>query len=151
EPDVPRAVAFVTRSMILGAVLVASPASGQTPETPATPEMERLAKALAGDWITEEIVQHGKRVPPGKGRRGATHVRLAGGGTVLASEGHSVGEVGGDLRWFITVWWELETKQYRFLTCFHAGTDVGCELRGTAHWEGDDFVNDYEEMVDGRK
>jgi len=26
-----------------------------------------------------------------------------------------------------------------------------CELRGTAHWEGETFVNEYEEMVAGRK
>jgi hypothetical protein len=68
--------------------------------------MARLAQALAGDWTTVEILQQGKPVPEGAGRKGDVHVRLTGGGTVLASEGHSVGTIGGDLRWFITIWWD---------------------------------------------
>ena len=30
-------------------------------------------------------------------------------------------------------------------------SDAGCELRGTAHWEGDTFVNDYEEEINGKR
>jgi hypothetical protein len=123
----------------------------ESADAPASPEMARLAKALAGDWNTEEIVQHGKPVPAGAGRRGTSHVRLAGGGTVLVSEGRSVGQVGGGLRWFITVWWEPDAGRYRFLTCFKVPEDSGCELRGTGRWEGDELVNDYEEVLDGRQ
>ena len=117
----------------------------------AIPEMDRLAKVLTGDWNTVEIVQHGKPVPQGEGRRGTVHVALGGGGTVLVSEGHSVGKVGGDLRWFITVWWDPKGKTYRFLTCFKTPDETGCELRGTAHWEGDRFINDYEGVVNGKR
>jgi hypothetical protein len=113
--------------------------------------MARLATALGGEWNTEEIVQHGKPVPAGAGRRGTAHVKLAGGGTALVSEGESAGAVGGDLRWFIVIWWEQDANRYRFLTCFKAGADSGCELRGTGHWEGDAFVNDYEEVVSGKR
>ena len=38
-----------------------------------------------------EILQQGKPVPEGAGRKGYVHGRLTGGVTVLASEGHSVG------------------------------------------------------------
>jgi hypothetical protein len=62
---------------------------------------------------------------------------LVGGGTALVSEGHSLGGVGGDLRWFIIIWWDAQAKLYRFLTCFKTPADGGCELRGTAHWDGD--------------
>ena len=124
-------------------------ARGESSDSAASPEMARLAKALAGDWNTVEIVQNGQPVPEGAGRRGTTHVVLTGGGTVLVSEGHSVGTVGGDLRWFITTWWDRDAKIYRFLTCFKTSTDAGCELRGTAHWDGDTFVNDYDEMIKG--
>jgi hypothetical protein len=71
-------------------------------------------RTLEGDWNTVEIVQHGKAVPEGAGRRGTVHVRLTGGGTALVSEGHSVGTVGGDLRWFITIWWDPNAKSYGF-------------------------------------
>ena len=76
--------------------------------------MARLAKALAGNWNTAEILQRGKPVPEGAGRRGTAHVKLTGGGTALVSEGHSVGTVGGDLRWSITIWWDPNAKSYRF-------------------------------------
>ena len=114
-------------------------------------EMARLAKVLAGDWNTVEIVQHGKPVPEGQGRRGTMHVTLVGGGTALVSEGHSVGAVGGELRWFITIWWDSDAKIYRFLTCFKTPADAGCELRGTAHWDGDAFVNDYDGVINGKR
>jgi hypothetical protein len=137
--------------LLWGTALLSLPARAQSADAPASPEMARLASALAGDWSTEEIVQHGKPVPAGAGRRGTVHVRLAGGGTALVSEGHSAGAVGGELRWFITIWWEPGAKQYRFLTCFQTASDSGCELRGTGHWEKSVFVNDYEEVVQGKR
>jgi len=137
--------------LLCGAVLFGSLALGQSDDSAAIPEMARLAKVLAGDWNTVEIVQHGKPVPEGAGRRGTVHVALVGGGTALVSEGHSTGAVGGDLRWFITIWWDAEAKVYRFLTCFRTSADASCELRGTAHWGGDTFVNDYEEVIDGKR
>lgn len=130
---------------------VSSSALAQSVDSAANPEMARLAKVFAGDWNTVEIVQHGKPVADGAGRHGKVRVSLAGGGTALVSEGHSVGTIGGDLQWFITIWWDPGAKCYRFLTCFRTRTDAGCELRGTAHWDGDTFVNDYEEVIDGKR
>jgi hypothetical protein len=137
--------------LLCGVSLLFPPALAQSPDSAAIPEMARLAKVLAGDWNTVEIVQHGKPVAEGQGRRGTVHVTLAGGGTVLVSEGHSAGTVGGDLRWFITIWWEPDAKSYRFLTCFKAPDEAGCELRGTAHWEGETFVNDYDGVINGKR
>src|SRR5438067_8776365 len=116
-------------------VLVWLSANAESTGSAARPEMARLAQALAGDWSTVEILQQGKPVPEGAGRKGNVHVRLTGGGTVLASEGHSVGTIGGDLRWFITIWWDTKAKCYRLLTCFRTKASADCELRGTAHWQ----------------
>jgi hypothetical protein len=137
--------------LLCGVAFVSPVTSVHSTDSPAVPEMARLAKVFAGDWNTVEIVQHGKPVPDGAGRHGTVHVRLTGGGTALASEGHSVGTVGGELQWFITIWWDPGAKCYRFLTCFRTPTDAGCELRGTAHWDGDTFVNDYEQVIDGKR
>jgi uncharacterized protein YeaO (DUF488 family) len=141
----------LVRSLLCAAVLLPFSARAQSADVPAGPEMARLARALAGDWNTVEILQHGKPVPPGQGRRGTSRVRLTGGGMALVSERHSAGAVGGDLRWFITIWWEPESARYRFLTCFRTAKESGCERRGSGHWEGDDFVNDYEETIRGRR
>jgi len=123
----------------------------QSSDSAANPPMARLARVLAGDWNIMEIMQHGQSVVEGAGRRGTVHVTLVGGGTALVSEGHSAGATGGDLRWFITIWWDANANVYRFLTCFKTSADSGCELRGTARWEGDTFVNDYEEVIDGKR
>lgn len=136
--------------VLCGVAFVSAPTLVQSTDSTTIPEMARLAKMFAGNWDTVEIVQQGKPVPDGAGRRGTVHVRFAAGGTALVSEGHSVGTVGGDLQWFITIWWDPNTKVYRLLTCFKTQADAGCELRGTAHWEEDVFVNDYEEVVDGK-
>ncbi|PYL32734.1 MAG: hypothetical protein DMF38_14070 [Verrucomicrobia bacterium] len=141
----------LTRCLFCGAAFLFSPVLARAADSAAIPEIARLAKVLVGDWNTVEIVQHGKPVPDGAGRRGAAHVRVTGGGTAVVSEGHSVGTVGGDLQWFITIWWDPSAKCYRFLTYFRTPTDAGCELRGTAHWDGDTFVNDYEEVIDGKR
>lgn len=144
-------IKFFICFVLCGVAFVTSLVLAQSTDSTAIPEMTRLTKALAGDWNTVEIVQHGKPVPAGAGRRGTLHVRLVGGGTALVSEGHSAGTVGGDLQWFITIWWDPGRKCYRFLTCFKTAADAGCELRGTAHWDGDTFVNDYEEAIDGKQ
>ncbi len=137
--------------LLCGVAVVSQATPVQSTDSPPIPEMARLAKVFTGDWNTVEIVQHGKPVSDGAGRRGTVHVRVAGGGTALVSEGHSVGTLGGDLQWFIAIWWDPGAKCYRLLTCFRTPTDAGCELRGTAHWDGDTFVNDYEEVINGKR
>jgi hypothetical protein len=76
-------------------------------------------------------------------------VRLAAGGAMLVMEGHSDGSA-GPLSYIIVVWWDKGANLYRYFTCFK-DADSGCEVRGTAQWDGDKFVNDYEEVVDGKK
>jgi hypothetical protein len=137
--------------LLCGIALLSFAALAQSPDSGAIPEIARVAKVLAGNWNTAEIVQHGKPVPDDAGRRGTVHVKLAGGGSALVSEGLSIGSVGGELQWFITIWWDPDAKCYRFLTCFRTPTDAGCELRGTAHWDGDTFVNDYEKVINGKR
>jgi hypothetical protein len=77
------------------------------------------------------------------------HARLAAGGATLVMEGHSDGST-GPLSYIIVVWWGKDAKLYGYFTCFK-DPDVGCEVRGTAHCHGDKFVNDYEEVVAGKK
>ena len=64
-------------------------------------------------------------------------------------EGHSDGTA-GPLRNLIVVWWDKDASLYGYFTCFK-DKGSGCEVRGTAHWDGDKFVNDYEEVFDGKK
>lgn len=119
------------------------------PERAANPEIEKLAKSLAGDWDSVETMEKGRFFPNGGSRRGEVHVRLASGGNVLIYEVHSNGSA-GELDGFHTIWWDKSEGRYYFFACFN---DPGhpCKMRGTAHWDGPVFVNDYEETVDGEQ
>src|SRR6266852_1194163 len=114
----------------------------------ASPEMEKLARAFVGEWDTTESMEHSEYFPHGGGRSGKSHWRLGVGGTTLIAEGNSDGSV-GPLSYLITIWWDKKSKTYGFFTCFK-DTGSSCRVRGTAHWEGDTFVNDYEEMENGK-
>jgi hypothetical protein len=115
--------------------------------TPA-PEMARLAQALVGDWNNVETIEPGERFPNGAQRRGTSHCGLGTGGTTLTCQGSSDGSA-GRLDHLIVIWWDKDAKLYGFFTCFK-DWGSGCEVRGTAHWEGDVFVNDYAENVKGK-
>lgn len=68
---------------------------------------------------------------------------------MVVAEGNSDGSV-GPLHYLITVWWDKKASLYHYFVCFK---DQGssCEVRGTAHWEVNNFVNDYEEIDHGTK
>jgi hypothetical protein len=112
------------------------------------PEMERLAKALVGDWKTNETMEQGESFPNGGSRHGSVRVRLAAGGTTLIYEVHSDGSA-GKLDGMLVIWWDKGANIYRVFVCFN-NPNHPCEMRGTAHWDGDSFVNDYEETVKGK-
>lgn len=118
-------------------------------QTSPVQEMSRLAKVLAGDWETTETMEKGEFFPNAGERRGSVHARLAAGGTTLIYEVHSDGSA-GKLDGMLVIWWDRDTSSYRFFICFN-NPNHPCKMRGTAHWEGDSFVNDYDEMVNGKK
>lgn len=112
------------------------------------PEIKKLFDALAGEWDTTEKRERTGFFPNGGARTGKVQTRLAAGGAMLVIEGHSDGSA-GPLSYLIVVWWDRTASRYRYFICFK-GEAGGCEVRGTAHWEGNNFVNDYEEIVDGK-
>jgi hypothetical protein len=114
-------------------------------EISASQQINRLLKAFAGDWKTTEAMEHSELFPNGGARQGVATFRLGTGGTTLIEEGRSDGSA-GPLEFLIVIWWDEEAGLYRLLTCFN-GYAKPCELRGTARWEGDTFVNDYQELV----
>ena len=122
--------------------------STQPPESAGNPEMARLAKALTGDWDTAERMKKSQFFPNGGSRHGRSHIRLVADGTSLFAEFHSNGSA-GKLDGLYVIWWDKPANIYNFFVCFN-DSKTPCKLRGTAHWEGDTFVNDYEGMVDGK-
>ena len=133
------------------------PSEGQTPpaaprHSPSTdtfhsqlsPELQRLSDAFAGSWnVTETFEVSASQ--QGKTRRGTASFR-PGPGASLIEDYHSNGSA-GELKFLALLWWDRSAHGYQLLTC--ANND-GCHLRGTANWEGKEFVNSWEEKVDGK-
>ena len=112
--------------------------------------MARLAHAMVGRWKNVETMEPSKIFPAGGQRTGVSSCRLATAGTNLVCEGDSNGSA-GPLHHLIVIWWDRDAHLYRFFTCFQEGKEASnCKVRGTARWEGEDFVNDYAEEVDGK-
>ena len=114
----------------------------------ASPEMTKLAQTLAGDWNNVETMERSERFPNGAGRRGTSHCELSTAGVTLTCQGSSDGSA-GKLDHLIVIWWDDKAKLYGFFICFKDWAS-GCQVRGTAHWEGDVFVNDYRESTKGK-
>jgi hypothetical protein len=145
----PSAVAALLASLTLLAPVTPLTTPALAQPAGASPERQRLADALAGDWRTVETMERSPLFPNGAGRHGTTRTRLATGGATLVQDGHSDGSA-GPLDYHIVIWWDSDAAVYRLLTCFRAGTSSGCIVRGTAHWDGRSFVNDYADTIDGK-
>jgi len=94
-------------------------------------------------------MEKGEFFPNAGERRGSVHASLAAGGTTLIYEVRSDGSA-GKLDGMLVIWWDKDESSYHFFTCFN-NPNHPCKMRGNAHWEADSFVNDYDEMVNGKK
>ena len=113
------------------------------------PDMQRLDRAFGGTWTTSESFAQNEFYPNGAEREGTARFTLATGGTSLIEEVHSDGSA-GRLDFMVVIWWDNEAKIYNFFTCGNGGNNP-CKIRGTGHWDGDSFVNNYELTIRGAK
>jgi hypothetical protein len=108
-------------------------------------EMQRLLDAFRGDWTVSESFEVSES-RQGRTRQGTASFR-AGPGFSLIEDYKSNGSA-GELNFLALLWWDESAKVYRLLTC--ANND-GCEVRGTAQWEGNRLVNSWDEEINGKK
>lgn len=134
---------------LASALYLAASQPTAVPDQPrAVPEMARLAEHLVGSWDTTEIMERSDLFPNGGSRHGRVQAKLAAGGTTLIYEVHTDGSA-GKLNGLLVIWWEKDSGLYRFFICFN-NPKHPCLMRGTGHWDGDVFMNDYEEVIDGK-
>src|SRR5579859_4760104 len=118
------------------------PARAASAELP-SPEMQRLLNAFEGKWAVQETFETSSS-RQGKSRQGVATFR-SGPGFSLIEDYESSGSA-GPLNFLALLWWDPSAQVYRLLTC--ANND-GCQLRGTAKWEGNSLVNSWQEKVEG--
>ena len=119
------------------------------PAAKASPEMGRLAKMFVGDCDTVETMERSEFLPNGGGRHGTTHWKLGVSRTTLIGQGRS-NRSAGELTYLVAIWWDKPASVYCFCTCSN-DVNVPCTVRAAARWDGDRFINDYEEAVAGEK
>jgi hypothetical protein len=132
----------------LSSCLLFAQATDSTSNFDPVPQMAKIAQALVGDWNNVETMEPSERWPHGAERRGSSHCGMGTDGTTLICQGSSDGSA-GKLDHLIVIWWDKDAKLYGFFICFK-DWGSGCEIRGTAHWEGNALVNDYTEDVKGK-
>jgi hypothetical protein len=110
-----------------------------------SPEMKKLSDAFTGDWIVRESFEV-DATRHGMGRQGTASFRLGPGFSLI--ENYQSNGSAGELHFLAMLWWDQSARVYRLLTC--ANND-GCELRGTAQWQGNTLLNSWQEDVDGRQ
>jgi hypothetical protein len=111
--------------------------------------MNKLFRTFVGDWAVVETFQQNEFFPKGGERKGTARFSVGTGGTSLIEDYHSDGSA-GKLDFLMVIWWNAPERVYQVFTCSN-GSDNAGELRGSAHWEGGTFINDYEEKVRGKE
>ena len=143
---------FITMSLLivlLGFTLGRTQSHAAAPKPPRddlhpSVEMQKLFDVFVGTWRVRESFEI-SALQQGKARRGTASFR-SGPGFSLIEDYNSDGSAGA-LRFLALTWWDRQDKVYRFLTC---ANDDGCAVGGRSKWEGNAFVNSWQEKTNGR-
>jgi hypothetical protein len=117
---------------------------------PALP-MEKLIRALAGEWSTQETYEPSDLVPKGGVGHSRDSYRVGPARASLIEEYHSEGAAGKS--WGIgIIWWDDKSQEFRDAWCDSFALDQGCRMSSEgAKWEGDSFVGTDEHEVSGKR
>lgn len=110
-------------------------------------EMYKLLRSFEGTWGVFENFQKGEFFPKGGARTGTAKITPGPGRLSLVEDYHSNGSA-GKLDLLAVIWWDGAAQIYRPLIC--SGGD-GCVVRGTLRWQGNTLINDYDEVIGGKK
>jgi hypothetical protein len=143
-----RSVSAYQIVLIFLSALVHAQCYASAAESTTSPAMKHLFQAFVGYWRVEETFAQSEFFPKGGSRTGRAHFTIGTSGTSLIEDYHSNGSA-GKLDFLMVVWWDSEIQRYRVFTCSNDPQNAG-KLRGTAHWERGTFVNDYEELINGK-
>lgn len=114
----------------------------------ARPEVQKLLRSFEGTWSVFENFPKSDFFPKGGARTGTAKITAGPGRLSLVEDYHSNGSA-GKLDLLAILWWDSAAQTYRPLICANDGE--GCVVRGTLHWQGNTLINDYDEVLGGKK
>ena len=124
------------------------PAQPEIAANPSRIEVYKLLRFFEGTWSVFENLQKNEFFPKGGTRRGTARITPGPGRLSLIEDYHSNGSA-GQLDLLAIIWWDNKAQIYRPLVC--ANGEEGCIVRGTVRWQGNALINDYEEVMGGKK
>jgi len=141
-------IAMTVVSPLCASAQQKKPVQNSSAPNPARTEVFKLLRSFEGSWSVFEYFQKGEFFPKGGMRRGTAKITPGPGRLSLVEDYHSSGSA-GELDLLAIIWWDSAAQVYRPLICANDGD--GCVARGTARWQGDKFINDYDEVIGGKK
>jgi len=128
-----------------------SVAQAQMPPPPQpAPEMTKLIKAMAGNWVVSEKGQPSPMFPNGGTGKGTAKMWAGPGGLSLLESYHSSGMMGANFNGFGIFWWDPKIQAYHGVWC-DSMTPGGCDGSGTTKWDGETLVGMMESEMNGQK
>lgn len=125
-------------------------ADKNTQSSPAPP-MERLIRALAGEWSAEETYEPSSLAPNGGKGHSRDSYRVGPARLSLLQEYRGDGAVGKSWGTGI-IWWDAEAHGFRFVWCDSYALDRGCRVSSQiGKWDGGDFVQTDVHEVSGKQ
>lgn len=114
-------------------------------------QMERLTRALAGEWIADETYDPSDLLPTGGKGHSVESYRIGPAGLSLIQEYHGDGATGKSWGTGI-IWWDSAVPGFHFVWCDTYALDRGCRVSSQiGKWEGDDFVQTDTHEVSGKR
>lgn len=107
-----------------------------------------MLRSFEGTWSVFENFPKSDFFPKGGARTGTAKITAGPGRLSLVEDYHSNGSA-GKLDLLAILWWDSAAQTYRPLICANDGE--GCVVRGTLHWQGNTLINDYDEVLGGKK
>jgi hypothetical protein len=116
-----------------------------------TPQMEKLIRALAGEWSTDETYEPSDLVPKGGKAHSRDSYRAGPARLSLIEEYHSEGDA-GESSGIGIIWWDAEAQWFGFVWCDSYTLDQGCRVSSEAgKWNGNDYVETDVHEVSGKR
>jgi hypothetical protein len=109
------------------------------------PEIQKLAKTLAGNYATAETHDPNPMMPNGGTGKGEARFTVAPGGHYIVQTYRSKSDM-GSFQGHGLIWYDASAKVYRSVWC--DSMSPTCDTSGTMKWDGDKLVGtgEYEEM-----
>jgi hypothetical protein len=135
------------RKPVMASVTQPAEQSTKSPQPP----MERLIRALSGEWSAEETYDPSDLLPTGGKGHSRDSYRVGPARLSLVEEYHDDGVAGKSWGTGI-IWWEAEVHGFHFVWCDSYALDRGCRVSSqVGKWDGDDFVQTDVHEVSGKQ